>query len=175
MKKPVKAIKGVNKRYDLPSGKREYSDPGLDAMSKVLVERNKNLNFIDRAKNQNTYPSVQTKSLRGFENEDPAQRSTHLMTNGYDDRSKKFTTYPTVEYDGVSKQLVDKGPDAYGNWPTPSEVIQTTGGPLASYFAERGMKDNTGLARSEDAPLPESSIVAKKKSIVQLRKGLRYK
>lgn len=174
MKKPTKAIKGINKRYDLPSGKKEYADPGLDAMSKVLVERNKNLNFIDRAKNQNAYPSVQTKSLRGFENEDPTQRSTHLMVNGYDDRSKKFMAYPSLEYDNKSRQLLDKGPDAYGNWPTPSEEIQTTGGSLASYFSEKGMKDNTGLARSEDAPLPESSVVSKKKSIVQLRKGLRY-
>lgn len=149
----------------------KIGDPGMEAMSKVLTERNKNLNFVERAKNPQLYPSVQTNTLRGYEGADKRDRSTHLMTSEFFDNT--FNAFPTLEYtDGKLESLPN---DRY-----PKETISTKGAQLARYYDEVGMKRSTGLAQGtpvrQQQSLTETPInaVSKKKSIVQLRKGLRY-
>jgi hypothetical protein len=80
-----------------------------DLYAKILMERNKNLNFVDRANNPQNYPVV---------NNEDGSISTHKMAWGTDGSGQAYM-FPTLPYnkneDGSIKESI-KVPNQYADY-----------------------------------------------------------
>lgn len=128
-----------------------------DAISKVLMGRNQKLNFVDRAYNSQNYPSKQTNTIKGFENVDPNEYSTHLMSIG-ESQNGKTPFFPTLEYNKNTDQL----DDTYGKQPKESINAPDM---YVNYISEKGYKTATGLGIRPNDARQSLSGLEKEKSI----------
>lgn len=104
-------------------------NPTYEALSKVLLNRNRNLNFVDRAINPESYPVIQNKDNTV---------STHLMSYATDDNANAYV-YPEIIYN--NNQLQHLSPDAAQDYAFDNnQYIKTQSPKLAEYFSSVGYK-----------------------------------
>jgi len=107
------------------TGKPMLNDPSMDAISKVLLERNKNKNFIQRAIGEGFQGSIPTKDIPG---QDPnsLDQSTLLMASGDN------YVFPTI---------IETSPGQLSYQPDQrDEYIEAPTWDIADYFATKGYK-----------------------------------
>lgn len=119
------------------------NDPSLQALSDILLWKNRNKNFIDRVANPGDKPALQTNKLPGLQNQgipDNVQ-STHLMAHDLDRFSGKGRVYPMLVQKQPSAGLDYLNPvDAYSYADKTGEYVETPSHPLAEYFSKQGYK-----------------------------------
>ena len=130
------------------------------AIARVLMERNRGKNFVDRAFNNETAPRIQTNKLPGNDNEgkpfssyDPKQYSTELMgydsntiknANNYPDGSARV--YPDIVQRPGEKGLTYLGGDkSYDYADSTGEYITTPTTHIADMLSDKGYKLATGI------------------------------
>lgn len=134
----------------LPQGGEVPLDPTYQALSKVFMERNKDLNFVDRAMNPLLYPVIDRGN--GYE-------STHIMTYSSvdDDEGVKGYVYPEIIYqDGKLNWLSkdDAADHAFDN----KQYIETPTEKMAHYLSSRGYKQYPDGGKLEPLQYFESYI-----------------
>lgn len=109
--------------------KKNKVDPTYQALSNVLVERNKNKNFVDRFVNPSQYPVI---------NNPDGSYSTHLMGYETDNQGGAYV-YPQIVQQGNSLTNLQNnaGEYAFEN----NEFIYSPSSKLADYFSEIGYKN----------------------------------
>lgn len=108
--------------------KRVPLSPEDAAISNVLMNRNRNKNFVDRAYNPKLYPQIDNKD---------GSYSTHRMA--YDPGTARV--YPTiVQLPGGNLQQLEEGDQAWEYADQTGEYIQAPTGKVAKMLAEEGYK-----------------------------------
>lgn len=123
----------------------EYThDPSLQAISDILVWKNRNKNFIDRVVNPGDKPVVQTNKLPGFENKGIPdwQFSSQLMASDYDKRSGKGKVYPMLvqRAPGMQLEFLNNPDKAYNYADSTGEYVETPSYKVADYLSSQGYK-----------------------------------
>lgn len=119
------------------------NDPSLQALSDILLWKNRNKNFIDRAVNPGDKPSIQTNKLPGLQDQNIPDyvNSTHLMAHDLDRFSGKGRVYPMLVQKNPNEGLEYLNPvDAYSYADKSGEYVETPSHPLAEYFSKQGYK-----------------------------------
>jgi hypothetical protein len=110
----------------------------LQQLSKMLTERNKNIEWVDRAINYD-------KSLKPIPDKDnPGYYSTHLLTYSTDDEGN-YIIYPMIVRQGDKLVKFDDPKEAYKHAIDNKQYIVTNSKDLAEYYTEKGFKESTGL------------------------------
>lgn len=110
--------------------KSNIVDPTYQALSNVLTERNKNLNFVDRYINPESYPVIQN---------DDNSISTHLMGYSTDDEGNAYI-YPEIVYENNKLNKLTND-EAWNYAIENKEYIKSPSNKLANYFTEKGYKN----------------------------------
>lgn len=118
--------------------------PDYAAMAKVVTNRNKDKNFVQRALNPDKYPHL---------TDDKGNNVTHLMT--WSDNGESMDIYPTVVYDnGKLKQLDDY--EAFEYAMRNNERINIPISDFGDWYSQNGLIEHKefakggGLSRSKD-------------------------
>ena len=121
-------IKGLPKEADYAEDGSLYP-PEYELMSKVLSERNKSLNWVERGLNPNNYPRIDN---------DDGTFSTHRLAYSTGDNGEAYV-YPTIiqQEDGSLKQLSDKEAWEYAKRTKTAMVIPDV--KLAEYYSKNGL------------------------------------
>lgn len=108
------------------TGEPMPNDPSSDAISKVLLQRNLDKNFIQRTINPEKYPKMQTNTIPGYEHENPRNTSTLLMSSS----------------DNISYPQIIQNPDGRLQFSPnqTSDYVVTPTNKLADYFSTKGLK-----------------------------------
>lgn len=160
------------------TGKPMVNDPSMDAISKVLLQRNIDKNFMQRAAGLGYQGGIPTRYIDG---QDPNSNDTsNLLMSSGDNQ-----VFPTIIQTGP--QQLSYQPDQY------QEYIETPSWDVADYFATKGYKraanDMYGMEYAEGGGIPEryknmgfTKVGAKKQStrpgkkwMVLAKKGDQYK
>lgn len=114
------------------------------AISKVLMERNRGKNFVDRAFSNDTAPRLQTNGIPGYQNMPDNQYSTELMA--YDTNNDGTgRVYPEIVQRPGQQNLEYLGGDkAYNYANNTGEYIQTPSWKTADMFSSYGYKHASG-------------------------------
>lgn len=118
-------------------------DPSLQAISDILIWRNRNKNFVDRAVHPNGKPQVQTNTLPGLNNQGipDYEFSTHRMAYDTDRNTGKGRIYPTLVQKPGDNQLTFLDSDQAWNYANDNnEYIETPNYKIADYLSEYGYK-----------------------------------
>lgn len=124
-------------------GPQYVNDPSLQALSDILLWKNRNKNFIDRAAHPENNPSVQTNKLPGLQDQNIPDyvNSTHLMAHDLDKFSGKGRVYPMLVQKSPGAGLDYLNPDeAYNYANSTGQYVETPSYPLADYFSKQGYK-----------------------------------
>lgn len=127
-----------------PFGKYEnggiVNDPTYDAISSVLMNRNKDKNFVQRAYNPKQYPSI---------NNHDGTFSTHKMAYDTNDDGTA-SVYPTIIQDKSGKLIELNSDQAYDYSRETGEYINTPSYKTADYLSRVGYKTSTGMLKKEN-------------------------
>ena len=109
----------------------------LSKISKVITNRNKNLEFVDRAINYD-------KSVKPIKNDDGSY-STHSLAYA-EIEDGKYIIYPTVVRDKNTNKLIRLKPnEAYDYAIKNNEYITVNSKDVAEYYTKKGFKESTSL------------------------------
>lgn len=109
--------------------KKENNPPDLESMSKVLTERNKNLNWVQRGINPENFPTIK--------NED-GSFSTHRLAYSTDDKGQALI-YPTI-IQNEEGNLIELGDDeAYEYARKTNTFMIVPNEKLAEYYSQNGL------------------------------------
>ena len=141
---------GGNVILEKYQGGGKWIDPGDAALIKVLMERNRGKNFVDRAFDYPYTPTLQTNTLPGFEQEPESERSSHLMA--YDTLpTGEGRVYPTiVEIPNQGLKYLGNGDDAWDYADRTGEYITTPTWHLADVMSDKGYKLAAGIPTYAD-------------------------
>jgi hypothetical protein len=143
-------------------------NPEYEAMSNILTQRNKNIDWVDRALNPDKYP---VDNQNEFTDED-GKIISHKLAYGTGDNGEAYV-YPTVIYrDGKLIQLSDN--EAMENSFREGQSIMIPNIELAEYYSQNGLikHKNGGVMKYPNGgekpvnntpiPLKEATATAKK-------------
>jgi hypothetical protein len=107
------------------------NDPSMDAISKVLLYRNQDKNFMQRAAGFGNQNSIPTKSIHG---QDPnSNNMSSLLMSSNDNFEENFH--------GVYPEIIQTAPSQLSYQPRQNkEYIETPTWDIADYFATKGYK-----------------------------------
>lgn len=127
----------------------ELGDPTYDALSKVLLNRNQNLNFVDRAMNPQNYPVI---------NNSDGTYSTHKMAwDGNNDGTA--SVYPTIIQNPSTNQLEQLSQDNAWNYAHDNnQMINVPSYHLADYFSTIGYKNESNIPNEDSTEMKEGGI-----------------
>jgi hypothetical protein len=133
------------KNYAQDGKKVAALSPEDAAIAKVLMERNRGKNFVDRAYNNVTAPRLQTNTIPGYQNVDPRMYSTELMS--YDiNPDGTGRVYPEIVQRPGDNTLTYLGGDkAWDYADSTGQYITTPTGKIADMLSDKGYKKATGI------------------------------